>query len=158
DARRDRGGAPAAPLRDRAPARSGEGADLQRAPGGGRPAVRRGGREDHAQDAHRCRSAAPDRRGARRDRLHAAGGEPLIAAPERIYARALYEAAEEKGKLEVVRTELGDLAAYIAEVPELEAVLENPETESRVKGDVLEDVLGSTDELVRNFIRVVVEK
>jgi F-type H+-transporting ATPase subunit delta len=37
-------------------------------------------------------------------------------------------------------------------------VLENPETESRVKGEVLEDVLGSTDELVRNFIRVVVEK
>ena len=70
---------------------------------GGRPAVARGGREDHAQVAHRRRPAAPDRRGAGRDRLLAAGGEPLIAAPQRIYARALYEAAQDKGKLDVVR-------------------------------------------------------
>jgi F-type H+-transporting ATPase subunit delta len=58
----------------------------------------------------------------------------------------------------VVRAELEDLAQAIAEVPELEAVLTNPETESRVKGDVLEQVLGGADELVRNFVRVVVEK
>ena len=37
-------------------------------------------------------------------------------------------------------------------------MLENPETESRLKGDILEEVFGRTDELVRNFIRVVVEK
>jgi F-type H+-transporting ATPase subunit delta len=37
-------------------------------------------------------------------------------------------------------------------------VLENPETESRLKGEILEDVFGGVDELVRNFIRVVVEK
>jgi F-type H+-transporting ATPase subunit delta len=37
-------------------------------------------------------------------------------------------------------------------------VLENPETESQKKGAVLDDVLGGGDELVRNFIRVVVEK
>ena len=57
-----------------------------------------------------------------------------------------------------MRVELEDLGAAIAEVPELEAVLTNPETESRVKGDVLDQVLGGADELVRNFIRVVVEK
>jgi F-type H+-transporting ATPase subunit delta len=57
-----------------------------------------------------------------------------------------------------VRTELSDLAATIAESPELEAVLENPETESRLKGDILEEVFGGADELVRNFIRVVVDK
>jgi F-type H+-transporting ATPase subunit delta len=43
-------------------------------------------------------------------------------------------------------------------VPELEALLDNPETESRVKADVLEQILGSSDELVRNFTRIVVEK
>ena len=43
-------------------------------------------------------------------------------------------------------------------MPELEALLDNPETESRVKADVLEQILGSSDELVRNFTRIVVEK
>jgi len=57
-----------------------------------------------------------------------------------------------------VRTELGDLARAIDEVPELAALLVNPETESRVKADVLDQVLGAADELVRNFVRVVVEK
>jgi len=57
-----------------------------------------------------------------------------------------------------VRSELADLAAAIGEVPELESLLENPETESRVKADVLEQILGSSDELVRNFTRIVVEK
>jgi F-type H+-transporting ATPase subunit delta len=57
-----------------------------------------------------------------------------------------------------VRSELSDLAAAIDEVPELEALLENPEVESRVKADVLEEVLGQADELVRNFIQIVVEK
>jgi F-type H+-transporting ATPase subunit delta len=37
-------------------------------------------------------------------------------------------------------------------------VLENPETESRLKGEILDDVFGGFDDLVRNFIRVVVEK
>jgi F-type H+-transporting ATPase subunit delta len=43
-------------------------------------------------------------------------------------------------------------------VPELEALLVNPETESRVKADVLQQVLGGADELVRNFVRLVAEK
>jgi F-type H+-transporting ATPase subunit delta len=44
------------------------------------------------------------------------------------------------------------------EVPELSALLQNPETDSRVKADVLERVLGGADELVRNFVRLLVEK
>jgi len=43
-------------------------------------------------------------------------------------------------------------------VPELAALLVNPETESRVKAEVLEQILGGADELVANFARVVVEK
>jgi F-type H+-transporting ATPase subunit delta len=37
-------------------------------------------------------------------------------------------------------------------------VLENPELESNVKAAVLDQVLGGADELVRNFVRLVVEK
>jgi len=43
-------------------------------------------------------------------------------------------------------------------VPELSALLENPEIESHVKAGVLDQVLGGADELVRNFVRLVVEK
>ena len=43
-------------------------------------------------------------------------------------------------------------------MPELDALLVNPETDSRVKADVLEKVLGEADELVRNFVRLVAEK
>ena len=85
--------------------------------GRGRRPLARGGGEDHAQVAHRRRPAAPDRRGARRDRLHAAGGEPLIAAAQRIYARALFEAAQDKGRLAVVREQLGELAARSTRCP-----------------------------------------
>jgi len=43
-------------------------------------------------------------------------------------------------------------------VPELDALLANPETDAPVKADVLERVLGSSDELTRNFVRLLVEK
>jgi F-type H+-transporting ATPase subunit delta len=58
----------------------------------------------------------------------------------------------------VVRTQLADLAKAIGDVPELEAVLENPEIESRAKAGVLEQILGDSDELIRNFVAIVVEK
>ena len=44
------------------------------------------------------------------------------------------------------------------DVPELDALLSNPETESRVKADVLARVLGDAEELVRNLVRLLVEK
>jgi F-type H+-transporting ATPase subunit delta len=57
-----------------------------------------------------------------------------------------------------VREELEDLARSLDDVPELAALLTNPETDSRVKADVLDKVLGGGDELVRNFVRLVTEK
>ncbi len=57
-----------------------------------------------------------------------------------------------------MREQLEDLAAAIVAVPELGAVLVNPETESQVKGDVLEQILGGADVLIRNFVRLLVEK
>ena len=43
-------------------------------------------------------------------------------------------------------------------MPELAALLVNPETESGVQAEVLEQILGGGDELLRNFVRIVVEK
>ena len=43
-------------------------------------------------------------------------------------------------------------------MPELRALLENPEIDHRAKQAALGELLGDTDELVRNFLLVVVEK
>jgi F-type H+-transporting ATPase subunit delta len=75
-----------------------------------------------------------------------------------MYARALFDAAKDAGRLEAVRQELEDFVAAASEVPELAALLENPQLDPRAKVDALEDLLGGADELVRNFILLVVEK
>jgi len=55
----------------------------------------------------------------------------------RIYARALFEAAQDQGKLDEVHAQLQQLRDAFAEAPDLAGLLENPEVESTVKADVL---------------------
>jgi F-type H+-transporting ATPase subunit delta len=81
-----------------------------------------------------------------------------MAVAQRIYANALFEAAKEKGRLESVRDELHAFADAVEQVPQLRALLENPEIESRQKVEALREILGDADELVRNFLLLVVEK
>jgi F-type H+-transporting ATPase subunit delta len=81
-----------------------------------------------------------------------------VAVAQRIYAMALFEAAKERDVLAPVREELGDFVESLREVPELDAVLRNPQLDPRAKVGLLEDLLGSTHELVRNFLLLVVEK
>jgi F-type H+-transporting ATPase subunit delta len=57
-----------------------------------------------------------------------------------------------------VHGELGEFAAAVAEVPELRAVLRNPQVDPRAKAGVLEELLGEADELVRNFLLLTAEK
>jgi F-type H+-transporting ATPase subunit delta len=57
-----------------------------------------------------------------------------------------------------VHEELTDFAAAVAEVPELRAVLRNPQIEPREKARVLEELLGAADELLRNFLMLTAEK
>ena len=81
-----------------------------------------------------------------------------MAAADRVYARALFEAAQEDGKLAQVREELGDFVEAVREVPELRSLLVNPEVDSRLKAEALGDLLGGAEELVRNFMRLLAEK
>ena len=81
-----------------------------------------------------------------------------MSLADRTYARALYEAAQSKDRLETVRQELGDFAAAIHDVPELRALLRNPQLDPRVKAGALTELLGDADELVRNFLLVLAEK
>jgi F-type H+-transporting ATPase subunit delta len=75
----------------------------------------------------------------------------------RTYARALYEAAKDRDGVEQVREELADFVQSMRDVPELRAVLRDPQLEPKAKVSVLEEILGGADELVRNFLVVLTE-
>lgn len=70
----------------------------------------------------------------------------------------MFDAAKERGRLEEVHAELGDFAAAVRDVPELRMVLRNPQIDARKKADLLEELLGGADELLRNFLRLAAEK
>ncbi len=75
-----------------------------------------------------------------------------------MYARALFEAAQEHGRLQEVHEELGDFVAQVAEIPELRNLLRNPQLDPRARRAALEDLLSGGDELVRNFLLLTAEK
>jgi F-type H+-transporting ATPase subunit delta len=81
-----------------------------------------------------------------------------MAVAHRMYARALYEAAHEQGRVDVARDELAELAAALETTPELEAFLVNPQLDPGAKASVLEEVTAGADPVVRNFVRVVASK
>jgi F-type H+-transporting ATPase subunit delta len=81
-----------------------------------------------------------------------------MAVAHRIYARALFDAAKEQNRVRGVHEELGDFADAAAQVPELRALLENPEIDPRAKQAALGELLAGGEELVRNFLLVLVEK
>ncbi len=81
-----------------------------------------------------------------------------MAVAQRMYARALFEAAQDAGRLDAVSAELGSLAAAMDDVPELRAFLRNPQIEPSGKASVLEQLAAEADELVRNFVRLAAEK
>ncbi|MDQ2909909.1 MAG: ATP synthase F1 subunit delta [Actinomycetota bacterium] len=81
-----------------------------------------------------------------------------MSVVDRVYARALFQAAQEQGRLEPVREELERVVTAAAEVPELRGLLRNPELDPRARAAALEDVLAGGDELLRNFLLVLVDK
>ena len=81
-----------------------------------------------------------------------------MAVVARTYARALFEAAKDKGRIEPVRDELTTFVAAVEEVPELKSLIRNPELDPLTKAAALDAVLEGADELIRNFVRVVTEK
>lgn len=70
----------------------------------------------------------------------------------------MFDAAKDAGRLPQIHEELGDFAAAVADVPELRNVLRNPQVDPKTKADLLEELLGGADALVRNFLRLVAEK
>jgi F-type H+-transporting ATPase subunit delta len=81
-----------------------------------------------------------------------------VAVVHRTYARALYDAAQDEGDLAAVREELADFVAAMHDVPELRAVLTNPQVDRRAKASALDSLLADGNRYVRNFLRLLAEK
>jgi len=81
-----------------------------------------------------------------------------VAVAQRMYARALFEAAQEAGRVEQVSADMAALSHALVEVPELGAFLRNPQIDPSGKSEMLGEVSVGADELVRNFVRVVAER
>ena len=81
-----------------------------------------------------------------------------MAVVARTYARALFEAAKDEGRVQPIRDELATFVQAIDEVPELRALIRNPELDPPQKAAALDAILEGADEFLRNFVRVVSEK
>jgi F-type H+-transporting ATPase subunit delta len=81
-----------------------------------------------------------------------------MSVADRVYARALFDAALEDDRLEPVREQLAQVVAAEAEVPELRELLRNPQLDPRARAAALKDLLADGEELLRNFLLVLVDK
>jgi len=81
-----------------------------------------------------------------------------VSVVDRVYATALFEAARDQGKLEVVRDQLAQIVRAESEVPELRELLRNPQLDPRARAAALEAVLAGGEELLRNFLLVLADK
>jgi F-type H+-transporting ATPase subunit delta len=81
-----------------------------------------------------------------------------VPVAERMYARALFEAAQERSRLEQVQQDLAEFVQAVRDVPELRALLRDPQLDPRAKIAALREILADADELVRNFVLVLTER
>ncbi len=81
-----------------------------------------------------------------------------MSVADRVYARALYDAALERGSVKEAQEQLAAVAEAMAEVPQLRSVIGNPQVDAGSKAAVLEAAVGEPDELVSNFLKLVAEK
>jgi F-type H+-transporting ATPase subunit delta len=81
-----------------------------------------------------------------------------LSVADRVYARALFDAALAEDRLQTVREQLEQVVAAEREVPELRELLRNPQVDPRARAAALEDMLSGGDELLRNFLLVLVDK
>ena len=81
-----------------------------------------------------------------------------MSVVHRTYARSLFAAAKEDGRIATVREELADFVEATRQVPELHEILRNPQLDRRAKAAAADVALGDADPLVRNLVRLLVEK
>ena len=75
-----------------------------------------------------------------------------------VYARALFEAAQEHGRLDVVREQLGEVADALDSNRDLQVFFFSPYFSTEEKRDGLARTLTGADALLTNFLELLIEK
>jgi F-type H+-transporting ATPase subunit delta len=75
-----------------------------------------------------------------------------------VYARSLFEVAQEQDKLDTVRDELGEFADALNESRELQVFLFSPYFSTKEKTEGLDKAVTGADETVANFLKLLIEK
>jgi ATP synthase F1 delta subunit len=75
-----------------------------------------------------------------------------------VYARALFEVAEERGVLDVVREQLAQFADAVSENRDLQVFLFSPYFSTEEKKDGLKRVIEGADPAFMNFLEALVER
>ena len=75
-----------------------------------------------------------------------------------VYARALFEAAQEQGRLDVVREQLGEVADALDANRDLQVFFFSPYFSTKEKQDGLARTLTDADPLLTNFLELLIEK
>ncbi len=76
----------------------------------------------------------------------------------RVYARSLFEVAQDGQKVDVVREQLGEFAEAVDGSRELQTFLFSPYFSTTEKKDGLGNMLDGADPVVQNFLELLVEK
>ncbi len=74
-----------------------------------------------------------------------------------VYARSLFEAAQDADRLEDVREQLGELADAIDDDHDLQVFFFSPYLTTEDKKEGLEKAVSDLDELVDNFLQLLIE-
>jgi F-type H+-transporting ATPase subunit delta len=74
-----------------------------------------------------------------------------------VYARSLFEVAQEHDKLDVVREQVGQVADALDESRELQTFFFSPYFSTEEKKQGLDRALDGADDVVRNFLAVLIE-
>ena len=74
-----------------------------------------------------------------------------------VYARSLFEVAQEKNRLDEVREQLGAFADALNETRELQVFFFSPYFSTTEKQDGLDRAVTDADEIVVNFLKLLIE-
>ena len=75
-----------------------------------------------------------------------------------VYARSLFEVAQERDKLDAVREQIGEFADALEDNRDLQVFFFSPYFSTEEKKQGLEKAVTGADEIVSNFLELLVEK
>jgi F-type H+-transporting ATPase subunit delta len=75
-----------------------------------------------------------------------------------VYARSLFEVAQEQNKLDKVREQLGEFADALSATRELQVFFFSPYFSTEEKKDGLDKAVSGTEDILENFLQLLIEK